>query len=345
LITAEHAHKQGKFIYALPGRIGELNSVGTNELLVKGAKTVTRATDIMNDYRFIFGLSEEVNLSGFSKFKREGPKRDLSVPYQTPTYNPYASNKLSFNDKNSHSDFYDDFMRYSPKKDEKATASKPTSAAFENKLPMFIDTGIDEKQPERIKFEEPKPIIMFRDFDDEEHARAYMSMSAEEKAEIDRIDEMAGRMIIKYRSDPMPPDGYKVNITKEKAKRFDSITAEMEREKRLKMADANKIRPIFECVTDFKELEAQYDADAKRNEEILKRRNEARASGKPDYTGLSSVEISILELLREKGRVTVDSMSHLGIPLPKLLSILTVLEVKGRILQHSGGYFELDPDF
>ncbi len=50
LITADLAKKQGRDVYALPGRIGEQGAVGTNDLIREGSKMVTRAKDIIDDY-------------------------------------------------------------------------------------------------------------------------------------------------------------------------------------------------------------------------------------------------------------------------------------------------------
>ncbi len=54
LITASHALKQGKLLYAVPGKVGELASVGTNRLIRDGAKMVTSAADILSDFSGLF---------------------------------------------------------------------------------------------------------------------------------------------------------------------------------------------------------------------------------------------------------------------------------------------------
>ncbi len=59
LITANYALKQGRRVYSLPGKIGDINSLGTNELIRSGAKMVTRASDIIDDYAFIY--SDQIN--------------------------------------------------------------------------------------------------------------------------------------------------------------------------------------------------------------------------------------------------------------------------------------------
>ncbi len=51
LITARRAMKQGRPVYALPGNTGTLSSLGTNELLTNGAFAVTKAGDILDNYK------------------------------------------------------------------------------------------------------------------------------------------------------------------------------------------------------------------------------------------------------------------------------------------------------
>ena len=50
LITAGHALSQGRDVFAVPGRIDEALSAGTNKLLLQGAKPVTCAKDILEEY-------------------------------------------------------------------------------------------------------------------------------------------------------------------------------------------------------------------------------------------------------------------------------------------------------
>ena len=54
LITASVAKKQGRDLFALPGKVGEQNSAGTNKLLKEGAKIVIQASDVLEDYELLF---------------------------------------------------------------------------------------------------------------------------------------------------------------------------------------------------------------------------------------------------------------------------------------------------
>ena len=47
LITVDFALEQGRDVFVVPGNINSINSVGTNELIKQGAKTVTVYTDIL----------------------------------------------------------------------------------------------------------------------------------------------------------------------------------------------------------------------------------------------------------------------------------------------------------
>ncbi len=341
LITAQHALKQGKLLYAIPGRIGELNSEGTNNLLIEGAKTVTRAEDIMTDFRLIYGLSEKVNVSGFTQYRLGNrPPSDLSQPYKTPTYNPFTTSKGGFSDINAKPSFFEEFSPYPKKKvekEEKYMTSEPKR--------RYYDLNREEPSGKGASgFEKPKPIIVFGDFDDEEHLKANSALTEKEKQELEQIELLTHRPIIRYPKGPIPMGGYKTKITKEKAEYYDRLESGSYP---INSAARNtpKVKSTVPIEADFKSLDEMYEYDKRRHEQMLKSKAQAKEKGELDTSGLTSVEISVMKLLDGGKRLTVDSMSHLGIPLPKLLSVLTLLEIKRRITQLPGGYFEINKDF
>lgn len=57
LITARHALYQGKDLYAVPGRVGDDGSQGTNYLLKQGAHVTTCSDDIIENYDFVYPLT------------------------------------------------------------------------------------------------------------------------------------------------------------------------------------------------------------------------------------------------------------------------------------------------
>ena len=54
LITAAHAFDQGKKVFAVPGKIGDAGSEGTNNLIRDGALAVLTAEDILAEFEFIY---------------------------------------------------------------------------------------------------------------------------------------------------------------------------------------------------------------------------------------------------------------------------------------------------
>lgn len=61
LITADIALQQGRDVFAVPGKVGEYNSTGANELIRRGAKMVTSAIDLLGEYEAIY--SEKIDLN------------------------------------------------------------------------------------------------------------------------------------------------------------------------------------------------------------------------------------------------------------------------------------------
>jgi DNA processing protein len=56
LITVSQALEQGRTVFAVPGRIDSNGSRGTNELLKQGARVVTKAEDILNEFEMLLPL-------------------------------------------------------------------------------------------------------------------------------------------------------------------------------------------------------------------------------------------------------------------------------------------------
>ena len=89
MITAKYALMQGRDIFALPGKIGELNSMGTNELIQNGAKMVTKASDIVIEYEYLYPT--RLNLQSLPEFK---PK----ISFKKPKYVAPENKNLLFDD-------------------------------------------------------------------------------------------------------------------------------------------------------------------------------------------------------------------------------------------------------
>ena len=51
MITVDFAFEQGRDVFAIPGNIDSVNSMGTNELIRQGAKLVTTPDEIIEEYK------------------------------------------------------------------------------------------------------------------------------------------------------------------------------------------------------------------------------------------------------------------------------------------------------
>lgn len=78
LITARTALEQGRDLFALPGKVGEINSLGTNDLIKNGAKMVTGAQDILEEYECLF--PHRIRIENIPKF----PAHFNAVRVNTP---------------------------------------------------------------------------------------------------------------------------------------------------------------------------------------------------------------------------------------------------------------------
>jgi DNA processing protein len=63
LISASQAADQGRSIYAVPGRIDQPKAIGSNRLIQQGAKLVTSAQDILDDFGLLFPEIPELTRS------------------------------------------------------------------------------------------------------------------------------------------------------------------------------------------------------------------------------------------------------------------------------------------
>jgi DNA processing protein len=61
LISASQAADQGRSIYAVPGRIDHPKAIGSNRLIQQGAKLVTSAQDILDDFGLLFPERPELS--------------------------------------------------------------------------------------------------------------------------------------------------------------------------------------------------------------------------------------------------------------------------------------------
>ena len=85
LITAEHAGKQGRDVFAFPGDVDNKFYMGTNDLISDGAKMVRSAADVLREYESVWRgriFTENIHINNYRKSKvRESipPKAPMEV--------------------------------------------------------------------------------------------------------------------------------------------------------------------------------------------------------------------------------------------------------------------------
>ena len=85
LITAKYALKQGRDIFAFPGKANDPNSTGTNMLIQNGASLVTCARDILLDYEPLYPgkiMTDNISMASYRrKLRREEQTKILRSAY------------------------------------------------------------------------------------------------------------------------------------------------------------------------------------------------------------------------------------------------------------------------
>lgn len=89
-ITVEAALEQGKDIYAVPGRIGDVMSTGCNKLIKSGADIITGIEDVTAELGINNSINKEIGLK--NKFTLE---KDLQVVYSCLDLLPKGLEKIS----------------------------------------------------------------------------------------------------------------------------------------------------------------------------------------------------------------------------------------------------------
>ncbi len=104
LITANCALEQGKDVYAVPGRAGDLLSEGCNELIKEGAGLITDIGDMFVQEKFTvqentlkYGTLEEKEKENFNKIENMGLAKDLQVLYSNVHWRPEPIEVIAVN--------------------------------------------------------------------------------------------------------------------------------------------------------------------------------------------------------------------------------------------------------
>ncbi len=266
IITADHAVKQGKLIYAVPGKVGELASTGTNNLIRQGAKMVTSSSDILSDFKGLFSANFNADY-----------RKETSISYSDI---PPRSTSVQKTQAQSHIVK----VASTERRSKLVYPSEPlTEAGY---TPVFTVSDIEKYILPELK----------KSYDSDKIAKDTLY------DHVNALKELRSSKVINQKTEKKAPE------------QKETLTFTESYEKELQAVDS-----------------AEKTAKAPSEKPV----------SPPNTEGLSESEAKILLFIFEKGNTTVDGMSSLGIPVPKLLAYLTSLEISGLIDQLPGGYFKL----
>lgn len=100
MITAKTAIEQNRDLFAIPGRLGEYNSLGPNSLLQMGAKAVSNAYDILKEYEFLY--PDKIHIKANESAKKKNPYNNTNetVTSARPKSNALPSSQAMKEERN-----------------------------------------------------------------------------------------------------------------------------------------------------------------------------------------------------------------------------------------------------
>ncbi len=82
LITAEHAGKQGRDVFAFPGDVDNKFYIGTNDLISDGAKMVRSAADVLREYESVWRGRIFTGNIHINNYRKGGGRETIPTPAQ-----------------------------------------------------------------------------------------------------------------------------------------------------------------------------------------------------------------------------------------------------------------------
>lgn len=169
LITARCAADQGRRVYAVPGNVGAPGSVGPNNLIRDGAKLVTRAEDIIEDFADKFSLSKLDRIIKSDKYLRYEYNHNVPIQAENVQITPAEQDKMSgikvppIKKAESGASLPDipnpsDYKRASDQKNE-----SPAKALFRRTAEKKVDTAKKANVKKNADDERQRIIAMFDD--------------------------------------------------------------------------------------------------------------------------------------------------------------------------------------
>ena len=142
LITASHAIRQGRELFALPGKVGESNSSGPNELIRSGANMTVGAEDILRHYDFLY--HDVIRYRGLRSAQKYSGNSDAALK-------KYGVSFLCYRGR------YDEDENAADKAETPATGNRSFDGEPEPKQPVPEKTAPQKNDPEPQKSAPPTP--------------------------------------------------------------------------------------------------------------------------------------------------------------------------------------------
>lgn len=97
LITAKHAKAQGRPVYALPGNVGEIGSIGTNQLIQEGGILIVDAFDVLENYMESYAsvLNADNIMNKLCKYRTSFNYKNVFRATSLPPYPKLGANNSS----------------------------------------------------------------------------------------------------------------------------------------------------------------------------------------------------------------------------------------------------------
>lgn len=180
LITAKYAEEQGRDVFALPGKVGEYNSSGTNRLIQGGAKIITRAADILLEYQPLYG--NKINLNSIPSIKSQSVRSPIDIRVASPVtgFSGKAIKESAARDavKRSETSMTSDAEKTKSKTDNSDVAGKIHSEGINRPKQKTISDDIGKSSP-TVQATEVKRADIPSDLPDEQ--KRILSVIAEKR--------------------------------------------------------------------------------------------------------------------------------------------------------------------
>ena len=214
LITAKLAVKQGRTLFAVPGRVGDEGAEGTNALICDGAVPVTTAEDILSEFQFVYEKTVSVDrahtmLHGLNM-------EDLSKTAMTKARISTSDNRGQFYGKGAYGGKYRGSVQGSPEeapakpkadKPEPQTKAPPKPKKTEPEKPHTEKSGVAAAAKSIIEAVfAPKKENTYRETE-KQTVNSEENMVPARKIELDMLDETEIKVYNKMKpSVPVMPD-------------------------------------------------------------------------------------------------------------------------------------------